>query len=47
MEELEQNFNILGLCEKYVKSLTYEDSVKSKLITKIESMYNNILKESR
>lgn len=47
IDELEQNFNILGLCEKYVKSLTYEDQIKSKLISKIESMYNYILKESR
>lgn len=46
-EELEQNFNILGLCERYVKSLTYADDVKIKLIDRIESMYNSILKEMR
>lgn len=47
LDELQNNFNILGLCEKYIKGLNYTDEIKSKLVSKIEYMYNNILKESR
>jgi DNA repair exonuclease SbcCD nuclease subunit len=46
--EGEESFNIYGLCERYVKNISSMDSVsKEKVLTKINSLYNNIIKDSR
>lgn len=44
-ELIEHNFNIIGLCEKFVKTLNYDDCIKNELINKIDRTYNKILKD--
>jgi len=47
-EESGESFNIFGLCEKYVRKMsTVDESTKTKVLNKINSMYINIIKEVR
>ena len=39
------NFNILQLSEEYVKQLSYEDKIKTKLIKKLNSLYKTAKNE--
>jgi hypothetical protein len=44
-EENSESFNIYGLCEKYVKGTNLDPSVKERVLTKINGLYTNILKD--
>ena len=47
-DEVEQSYNIYGLCERYVKNIsTLDDSTKERVLTKINSLYTNVIKETR
>jgi DNA repair exonuclease SbcCD nuclease subunit len=46
-EENSETFNIYGLCEKYVKGTNLDPSVKERVLTKINGLYTNILKDTK
>lgn len=47
-ENLDESFNIYGLCEKYVRRIsTLDDSTKDKVMHKINTLYTNTIKEVR
>ena len=41
IEEMQKNYSVLGLCEKYVNSTTYDESLKKKILEKLNNVYNN------
>lgn len=44
----DESFNIYGLCEKYVRRIsTLDDSIKDKIMHKINTLYANTIKEVR
>ena len=47
-ENVESTFNIFGLCEKYVSGMkSIDPDVKSKVITKINSLYEKTIKDEK
>jgi hypothetical protein len=38
---MQKNYSVLGLCEKYVDSSTYDSDTKKKILEKIANIYNN------
>jgi DNA repair exonuclease SbcCD nuclease subunit len=48
MIDTDESFNIFGLCERYVKNISSMDTIsKEKVLTKLNNLYNNIIKDSR
>lgn len=46
--EIEGTFNIFGLCEKYIKNMpSLDDDSKEKVLSKITSVYNKIIKDEK
>jgi ferritin/calcineurin-like phosphoesterase family protein len=41
IDEMQKNYSVLGLCEKYVDSSTYDSDTKKKILEKIANIYNN------
>jgi hypothetical protein len=47
-DEVEQSYNIYGLCERYIKNIsTLDDTTKERVLAKINSLYINVIKETR
>jgi hypothetical protein len=47
-DDVEQSYNIYGLCERYVKNIsTLDDTTKERVLAKINSLYTNVIKETR
>ena len=47
-EDTEASFNIYGLCERYVKNIsTLDDTTKERVLSKLNSLYTNVIKEIR
>jgi DNA repair exonuclease SbcCD nuclease subunit len=47
-DDAEETFNIFGLCEKYVRKIsTLDDGTKDRVMSKINTVYANIIKEVR
>jgi DNA repair exonuclease SbcCD nuclease subunit len=47
-EEMEGSFNIFGLCERYVSSMsTLDPDVKDRVMSKINTIYNKIVKDEK
>jgi DNA repair exonuclease SbcCD nuclease subunit len=47
-DEAQESFNIFGLCEKHVKRMSnIDNTMKDRVISKINNLYSNILKETR
>lgn len=41
IDEMQKNYSVLGLCEKYVDSSSYDKETKKKILEKIANIYNN------
>lgn len=41
IDEMQKNYSVLGLCEKYVDSSSYDETTKKKILEKIANIYNN------
>ena len=41
IEEMQKNYSVLGLCEKFVESTHYDKKLKKQIKQKLESLYNN------
>ena len=41
IEEMQKNYSILGLCERFIDSSSYDSRLKKKIKQKLETIYNN------